>query len=77
MARHAVLGDGDPYAILGVTRGTPYGEIRKRYRKLAAENHPDRMVARGLPREFVEIANRRMASINDAFAMIERSLNPA
>ena len=30
------------------------------------------MVARGLPKEFVEIANRRMAAINDAFAMIER-----
>ncbi len=77
VARHAVLGDGDPYAVLGVTRETPYSEIRRRYRKLAAENHPDRMVARGLPAEFVEIANRRMASINDAFAMIERSLHPA
>ena len=77
VARHAVLGDGDPYTILGVSRGMPYDEIRKRYRKLAAENHPDRMVARGLPTEFVEIANRRMAAINDAFAMIERSLHPA
>ncbi len=77
VARHAVLGDGDPYAILGVTRETPLREIRRRYRQLAAENHPDRMVARGLPKEFIEIANRRMASINDAFAMIERSLSPA
>lgn len=77
VARHAVRGNGDPYAILGVTRQTPFGEIRKRYRQLAAENHPDRMVARGLPKEFVEIANRRMAAINDAFAMIERSLSPA
>ena len=76
-ARHAVLGDGDPYLILGVTRQTPMGEIRKRYRQLASENHPDRMVARGLPKEFVEIANRRMAAINDAFAMIERSFSPA
>jgi DnaJ like chaperone protein len=77
VARQAVLGDGDPYAILGVTRAMPFRDIRKRYRQLASENHPDRMVARGLPKEFVEIANRRMAAINDAFAMIERSLSPA
>src|SRR5690606_29298293 len=77
VARHAVLGDGDPYLILGVTRQMPMGEIRRRYRQLAAENHPDRMVARGLPKEFVDIANRRMAAINDAFAMIERSFSPA
>jgi DnaJ like chaperone protein len=77
VARHAVLGDGDPYIILGVSRATPFRDIRKRYRQLASENHPDRMVARGLPKEFVEIATRRMAAINDAFAMIERSLSPA
>lgn len=77
LARHAVLGASDPYAVLGVVPGTPYGEIRKRYRSLVAENHPDRAIARGLPAEFIAIANRRMAAINDAFSMIERSLKPA
>jgi DnaJ like chaperone protein len=77
VARHAVLGERDPYAVLGVSPETPYGEIRKRYRTLVAENHPDRMIARGLPAEFIAIANRRMAAINDAFSAIERSLKPA
>ena len=77
VARHAVLGEGDPYAVLGVSPGTPYGEIRKRYRSLVAQNHPDKVIARGLPAEFIAIANRRMAAINDAFSMIERSMKPA
>ena len=77
VARHAVLGDRDPYAVLGVVPGTPYGEIRKRYRSLVAQNHPDKAIARGLPAEFIAIANRRMAAINDAFSSIERALKPA
>ena len=77
VARHAVLGEHDPYAVLGVSPETPYGEIRRRYRTLVAANHPDKMIARGLPAEFIAIANRRMAAINDAFSMIERSLKPA
>jgi DnaJ like chaperone protein len=77
VARHAVLGERDPYAVLGVAPGTPYGEIRKRYRSLVSENHPDKAIARGLPAEFIAIANRRMAAINDAFSSIERSLKPA
>jgi DnaJ like chaperone protein len=58
-------------------REMPYAEIRKRYRSLVAENHPDRAIARGLPNEFIAIANRRMAAINDAFSSIERALKPA
>jgi DnaJ like chaperone protein len=77
VARHAVLGENDPYAVLGVSPEMPYGEIRRRYRALVAENHPDKMIARGFPAEFIAIANRRMAAINDAFSMIERSLKPA
>lgn len=77
VARHAILGERDPYAVLGVLPGTPYGEIRKRYRSLVSENHPDKAIARGMPTEFIAIANRRMAAINDAFSSIERSLKPA
>ena len=77
LSRHAVTGEDDPYAVLGVTPGTPYADIRKRYRSLVAENHPDKAMARGLPAEFIAIANRRMAAINDAFSSIERALKPA
>ena len=45
LARHANLGDADPWLILGVERGSPLEEVKKRYRKLVAANHPDKLVA--------------------------------
>lgn len=70
-ARHVVPAEGDPYLVLGVDRGWPTSRIRSRYRALVAENHPDRAIARGLPADFVAIANDRMAAINGAWALIE------
>ena len=77
MARHVDLGAGDPYRVLGIERGVPFAEVRKRYRKLVADNHPDRLVARGLPQEFINIATKRLAAINAAYEAIERELAPA
>jgi DnaJ like chaperone protein len=74
LARHARLGAGDPWLILGVERGSPLEEVKKRYRKLVAANHPDKLVARGLPEEFIKIATTRIAAINAAYEMIERGL---
>ena len=56
LARHADLGAADPYLILGIERGSPLGEVKKQYRKLVAANHPDRLIARGVPEEFIKIA---------------------
>lgn len=77
MARHVDLGAGDPYRVLGIERGVAFAEVRKRYRKLVADNHPDRLVARGLPQEFINIATKRLAAINAAYEAIERELAPA
>ena len=74
LARHAHLGDADPWLILGIERGSPMDEVKKRYRKLVAANHPDKLVARGLPEEFIKIATTRIAAINAAYEMIERGL---
>jgi DnaJ like chaperone protein len=74
LARHVDIGEADPYVILGIERGRPLEEVRKRYRKLVSENHPDRLIARGLPAEFIAIATTRLAAINTAYEMIERGL---
>jgi DnaJ like chaperone protein len=74
LARHANLGEADPWLILGIERGTPPDEIKKRYRQLVAANHPDKLMARGLPEEFIKIATTRIAAINAAYEMIERGL---
>jgi len=70
--RHVVPREGDPYIILGADRGWPMTRIRARYHELVAENHPDRLTARGVPVDFVAIATDRMAAINGAYERIER-----
>ena len=70
VARHAITHGGDPYVVLGVSRDAPRDEIKRRYRQLVMENHPDRLIARGVPEEFHAIANERLAAINAAYAAI-------
>ena len=73
LARHVHPEGINPYAVLGVPENTPFDEVKKRYRKLASESHPDSLRARGVPEEFLTIANDRMAALNDAFAVIEKA----
>jgi DnaJ like chaperone protein len=77
LARHVDLGKRDPYAVLGIDRTLPFIEARKAWLKLVRENHPDLMVARGLPEEFIAIANARLAAINAAYEQIEREKKAA
>ena len=76
-ARHVHVEGRDPYVVLGVSRKDDFPTIRKHYHALVRENHPDRMMARGLPTSFQAIANDRMARFNDAFAAIEREFRLA
>ena len=73
MARHVHPDGIDPYAVLGLPETAPFEEVKKRYRALASESHPDRLRARGVPEEFLTIANDRMATLNDAFSVIEKA----
>ena len=74
-ARHVRRPD-DPYLILGADRGMTDQALRRHYRRLVAEHHPDREIARGLPAEAVRIATQRLAAINAAWERIaaERGL---
>ncbi|MDX2276463.1 MAG: TerB family tellurite resistance protein [Hyphomonadaceae bacterium] len=65
----------DPYAILGLLPGATMEEVRQAWRRAAAENHPDRMLQRGAPPEFVAIASEKTAAINAAYAMIREELS--
>lgn len=65
----------DPYFILGLLPGATLEECRRAWKRLAAENHPDRMASRGAPPEFVRIAEDKMTSINAAFARIREDLS--
>jgi len=58
------------YSILGISRGASDDEVKKAYRKLVREYHPDRMQAKGVPEDFMKIANEKMTEINQAYDQI-------
>ncbi len=60
----------DPYAVLGVDPNAPIDEIRKHYRSLVRDMHPDRMIARGVPQEAIKLAEKRLSDINHAWEEI-------
>jgi len=60
----------DPYTILGVPYDLDNNEIKSAYRKLIREHHPDTLIAQGMPEEFIEIANSKVAAINAAYDKI-------
>jgi DnaJ like chaperone protein len=77
VARHVRSEDFDPYRVLGIAADTDFANVKKRYRELVVENHPDRLSARGVPPEFITIANDRMVALNTAFEAIERERKAA
>ena len=47
-------------------------EIKKKYFRLVKEYHPDSLVSKGLPEEFLKFANERLANINEAYERITK-----
>ena len=62
----------DSYQVLGLSREASDDEIKKTYRVLIRENHPDTLIAQGMPQEFIDVANEKMAAINAAYDVIEK-----
>ena len=60
-----------PYTVLGVTPDMDLEAMRKVWRRLVRENHPDAMMARGVPEEAVRLAEKRMIDINRAWEDIQ------
>lgn len=60
----------DPYDVLGVEPEAPLAVVRAAWRQAVRDNHPDRLVARGLPKEAIKLAEGRMAAINRAWEEI-------
>ena len=63
--------ESDPYKILGVTREDSDNNIRKKWIKLSKEHHPDYLIAKGMPKEFIKEANKELSSINLAYDKIK------
>ncbi|MGN6516693.1 MAG: TerB family tellurite resistance protein [Rhizomicrobium sp.] len=66
------IDSADPYVILGVGYEASEDEIKHTYRLLVKENHPDSLIGRGVPPEFVQLATDKLAAINSAYETIRK-----
>ncbi|TNE34838.1 MAG: molecular chaperone DjiA [Alphaproteobacteria bacterium] len=69
---HVRDGASDPYQILGLVPDVSNDDLKKAYRRLIRENHPDKVIAEGLPQEFVDVANEKLSKINAAYDQIAK-----
>lgn len=75
VAGHHLAGgpaESDPYAVLGVSRHADDDAVKTAHRALVREHHPDRLIAQGMPQEFIEISTQKLALINAAYDRIRR-----
>ena len=61
----------DAYAILGVDPKASDAEVKKAYRRLMSQNHPDKLVARGLPEEMMKVATEKTQEIKAAYEQVK------
>lgn len=72
--------DGAPtlkqaYKVLDVDETASIAEIKKAYRRLLSQHHPDKLVAKGLPEEMMKIAAERTHEIRKAYEVIKKEKN--
>ncbi|HPA40048.1 MAG TPA: molecular chaperone DjiA [Phenylobacterium sp.] len=71
-ATHLGMAQDDPYGVLEVPHDAPDDHVRSAWKKALVESHPDRARARGLPSEYVAVAEAKAAAINAAFDAVMR-----
>jgi DnaJ like chaperone protein len=63
----------DAYRALGVSSDASDAEVKKAYRKLMSQHHPDKLIAQGLPPDMVKLATEKTQEIQTAYELIEKS----
>ena len=61
------------YAALGVSPEASDGEIKKAYRKLMSQHHPDKLSARGVPEDMLRLATEKSQEISAAYDLIRKA----
>ena len=64
---------GDAYDVLGVSAQASDEAVKKAYRRQMSENHPDKLVARGLPESMQELAKEKTQRVREAYETIAAS----
>lgn len=62
----------DAYKLLGVEESADAKEVKRAYRKLMNEHHPDKLVAKGLPPEMMDVAKEKAQEIQSAYDLIKK-----
>ena len=62
----------DYFKTLGVNKNAPFNEIKKAYLKKRKEFHPDTLIGKGLPEEFIEKAKEKFIEIQEAYEELEK-----
>ena len=63
----------DAYDVLGVSPTASDADIKKAYRRLMSQNHPDKLVAKGLPEEMMKLAKEKTQKITKAYEIIQEA----
>ena len=61
------------YALLEISASSNKQEIKRAYRRLISRNHPDKMIAKGLPESMIKLANNKTQAITKAYEQIAQS----
>lgn len=61
----------DAYAVLGIKENASQEEVKRAYRKLINQYHPDKLVAKGLPEEMMKAATEKTQAIKEAYELIK------
>lgn len=62
------------YKILGIGKDSSEAEIKKAYRRLMSQHHPDKLVSKGLPDEMIALATEKTQEIRKAYDLIKKNL---
>lgn len=58
------------YDALGISSNASDADIKKAYRKLMSENHPDKLMGQGVPQDMIQLATERSQEIRTAYELI-------
>ncbi|MBE9540103.1 MAG: co-chaperone DjlA [Proteobacteria bacterium] len=61
------------YEALGVSEAATDKEVKRAYRKLMSQNHPDKLIARGVPEDMIKIATEKSQDISGAYDLIRKN----